>query len=128
MNQKNSSDSGAASSGKNGSRASPVGAVAVVHDNGKSNYIQRSSTVSNGTRSADNPFAGDEEEWDEDYPNDALVDSGEPGVPVRALYDYEGAEYDELTFKKGDYLLIDFPLLLPKICSRSLMYISLATI
>ena len=45
-----------------------------------------------------NPF--EEEEWDE-YPNEALVDNGEPGVPVKALYDYEGAEFDELSFKKG---------------------------
>ncbi|KAJ8966669.1 hypothetical protein NQ317_007875 [Molorchus minor] len=39
-----------------------------------------------------NPF--EEEDWEE---NDALVDNGEPGVPVKALYDYEGAENDELS-------------------------------
>lgn len=43
-----------------------------------------------------NPF--EEEEWDE---GDALVDNGEPGMPVKALYDYEGAENDELSFKQG---------------------------
>jgi hypothetical protein len=52
-----------------------------------------------GTNNKDaNPF--EEEEW-EDYSNDALVDNGEPGVPVRALYDYEGVESDELSFKTG---------------------------
>lgn len=51
-----------------------------------------------GRPNESNPF--EEEEWDE-YSNEALVDNGEPGVPVKALYDYEGAEYDELSFKKG---------------------------
>ncbi|XP_044748475.1 protein kinase C and casein kinase substrate in neurons protein 1 isoform X2 [Coccinella septempunctata] len=57
----------------------------------------RSSTITNGTNKEANPF--EEEEWDE---SDALVDNGEPGVPVKALYDYEGAESDELSFKQGD--------------------------
>lgn len=45
------------------------------------------------------PF-DDEEDWDEG--ENVLVDNGEPGVPVRALYDYEGAESDELSFKQGN--------------------------
>lgn len=45
-----------------------------------------------------NPF--EEDEWDDG--GDALVDNGEPGIPVRALYDYEGTESDELSFKQGD--------------------------
>lgn len=59
-----------------------------------------SSLYSNGTnaKQESNPF--EEEEWDEDS-GEPLVDNGEPGVLVRALYDYEGAEADELSFKQG---------------------------
>lgn len=61
----------------------------------------KTSPITNGTRGAEqNPF--DEEEWEEEEGNEALVDNGEPGVPVKALYDYDGAESDELTFKQGD--------------------------
>lgn len=56
----------------------------------------------NGTsKSEPNPF--EEEEWDEGDGESILVDNGEPGVPVKALYDYDGAESDELTFKQGTF-------------------------
>ncbi|EGI63711.1 PREDICTED: protein kinase C and casein kinase substrate in neurons protein 1 isoform X4 [Acromyrmex echinatior] len=63
--------------------------------------VNRTMTITNGTnaKQESNPF--EEEEWDEDG-GEPLVDNGEPGVPVRALYDYEGAEADELSFKQGD--------------------------
>ncbi|XP_045778666.1 protein kinase C and casein kinase substrate in neurons protein 1 isoform X2 [Maniola jurtina] len=95
----------------------------IMHNNTSANNTIDKKTISapiavtNGTASApksaktspakdsmtgsgkDNPF--EEEEWDEES-GGALTDTGEPGVPVRALYDYTGAESDELSFRQGD--------------------------
>ncbi|XP_074601119.1 protein kinase C and casein kinase substrate in neurons protein Synd [Brevipalpus obovatus] len=86
-----------------------VGQVNIVnnslnnHKNGKigNGSSNRDSTINGNGKTDHTPFDDDHEEWDDDV-NDALVDNGEPGVPVRALYDYEGAESDELSFKQGD--------------------------
>ncbi|XP_026736852.1 protein kinase C and casein kinase substrate in neurons protein 1-like isoform X3 [Trichoplusia ni] len=50
------------------------------------------------SQNQENPF--DEDEWDSE--SAGLTDTGEPGLPVRALYDYTGAESDELSFRQGD--------------------------
>lgn len=65
-----------------------------------SNFLLVEFTCRNGNGKPEaNPF--EEEEWDEGDGDNVLVDNGEPGVPVKALYDYDGAESDELTFKQG---------------------------
>lgn len=61
------------------------------------------SCIRNGSNNKNepNPFE-EEEEWDEgDGAENILTDNGEPGIPVKALYDYVGAESDELSFKQG---------------------------
>merc|ERR1712136_383360 len=76
-----------------------VGGVTKSSNEKINSSSNRGSSVSNGNRPEGNPF--EEEEWDE-YPNDALVDNGEPGVAVKALYDHDGAECDELSFRRGE--------------------------
>lgn len=77
-------------------QTSSSGSLSKTANNGIANNYNRTE-MSNGKDS--NPF--DEEEWDEDQVG-ALVDNGEPGVKVKALYDYDAAEEDELEFKTGD--------------------------
>jgi len=73
------------------------------------------ANFSNGGGSKEsNPFDEEEEEWDDggggggaesgggEMSHEARVDNGEPGVEVRALYDYDAAEEDEIEFKIGD--------------------------
>ncbi|XP_031623917.1 protein kinase C and casein kinase substrate in neurons protein 2 isoform X2 [Contarinia nasturtii] len=63
----------------------------------------RNSSITNGTNKSEaNPFDEEDGEWDEGEAESILVDNGEAGVPVKALYDYDGAESDELTFKQGE--------------------------
>lgn len=47
-------------------------------------------------------FSDELPEWTESFTTNDSTDNGDFGIPVRALYDYEGAEADEISFKQGD--------------------------
>ncbi|XP_003741314.1 protein kinase C and casein kinase substrate in neurons protein 2 [Galendromus occidentalis] len=59
----------------------------------------RSSNQTSPTNGG-NPF-GESEEWEEED-SEVLTDDGRPGVRVRALYDYDKTEEDELSLKQGE--------------------------
>ncbi|XP_052749960.1 protein kinase C and casein kinase substrate in neurons protein 1 isoform X2 [Galleria mellonella] len=72
--------------------------IAVTNGTASAPKSNKTSPAKESAKGAENPF--EEDEWDEES-GGALTDTGEPGVPVRALYDYTGAESDELSFRQG---------------------------
>lgn len=93
-----SSGGGVVPGGVNGG----INAYSTPHSADSRTASTSGATTAAGTHGPDGGgYEEEHEDWD-DYPKDALIDTGEQGVPVKALYDYEGAEADELSFKQGD--------------------------
>ncbi|KAL5252556.1 hypothetical protein ACHWQZ_G015364 [Mnemiopsis leidyi] len=86
----------------------PIGNLQMRDNNSNSGYDDRVDNRSNkgGASAAGNPFNGfdDDSEWGDQNTYTAMPTSVSE-VRVMAMFDYTGAEADELSFREGDVLI-----------------------